>query len=104
MTANDGDFFFITMARNWRKTMETWFKKRNKKHASAVTNHLPDWICKINGDKVLYSLQDEDQRLAKSMTWEETTLLNQEKVDTKDILDMDVQWLEGCTDMSLNSN
>ena len=60
-------------------------------------------MCKNNGDKVLSSLSAKDKK-TKSTTWEGTNHLNQEKVDTKDILDMDVQWLEGCTDMSLNSN
>ena len=84
--------------------METWVKNKCKKDAIVVTNHLPDWMSKIHGDKDLSSLLAEEQRIAKATKWECMTPLNQEEVDAQAILDMDVQSLEGCADVTLNSN
>ena len=56
-----GERLAITITRNWRGALEMWVKKKHKKHASVVANHLPAWLCKLHSDKVLTLFSIEDQ-------------------------------------------
>ena len=63
-------------------------KNKHKKHASVVANHLPAWLCKLHGDKVLTSFSAEDQKLEIETEWYGDTPIDPEGVATQDSIDV----------------
>ena len=58
----DGEIFAIKITRKWRGALELWVKKKHNMHASVVANHLPSWLYKLHGEKVLTSFSAEDKK------------------------------------------
>ena len=91
-TEND-ERFFVTIIHNWNGALELRVKKKNKKFASVVANHLPAWIYKHHGDLVLPLLSTECQKIAKETKWEGNTPLNLDGIATQVIVDVRINWL-----------
>ena len=62
--------------------IRTLGQKEIQKNASVVANHLPAWLYKLNGDKVLISFAAENQKLALETKWNGDTPLDPEEVET----------------------
>ena len=68
-----------------------------------IASHLPAWLCKIIGNKALNSFTAEGQKSSLETKWNGDISLDTEEVETQAIIDMDINWLVECDDMSLNT-
>ena len=78
-------------------------KKKHKKFASVVANHLPAWLCKSHGSSVLPLLSAEHQKIAIDTKCDGNTPLNQDDIDTHVIIDTEINWLIDCDSISLGT-
>ena len=58
----EGENFAITITHNWNGVLELWVKKKYKKFASVVANHLSAWLHKSQGSSVLPLFTAEHQK------------------------------------------
>ena len=65
-------------------------KKKYKKFARVVANHLPAWLCKSHGFSVLPLLSAEYQKLARETEWDSNTPLNPDDITTQAIIDTEI--------------
>ena len=100
---DEGESFAITITRNWNGVLELWVKKKYKKFASVVANHLPAWLCKSHGSLVLPLLSAEHQKIAVDTTWVGNTPFKQVDIDTQEIIDTEINWLIDCDNISLGT-
>ena len=53
--------FTVTIARDWKNSMELWASKKHKKHVSAVESHLKSWSCTPHEHIILTSFLGEEK-------------------------------------------
>ena len=90
LKTEEGDKNSIENTHSWNGVLELWVKKKHKKIASVVANHLPTWLHKSHGDLILPSFSAECQKLAKETKWEGNTPLNTDDVATQVNVDVEI--------------
>ena len=81
--------------------MELWVKKKFKKHSSVVESHLPTWMYRFYSKAIRSAFSPTDQKVDIETNWNDDTPLDREEAEAQSILDVDVNCIVDCDEISL---